>query len=143
MSATGSRVRRAHVVPSVSIAKFRRAIAALPADKPRVTPGKWYRTQKEHWLGWLREYHGPGAYGRIHGSRRDARFAYNHIVEVKMLLWLIKAAGVAPALINKARRGAAAASTLCGKSAAVRRHVPWTKLSVALFGIAGGKKRNA
>jgi hypothetical protein len=40
------------------------------------------------------EYDGPGAYGRIAGKQRDARFAYNHIVEPKMLLWLIKAAGV-------------------------------------------------
>ena len=28
------------------------------------------------------------------GTQRDARFAYNHIVEPKMLLWLIEAAGV-------------------------------------------------
>lgn len=24
----------------------------------------WYSSQKEHWLGWLAEYSGPGAYGR-------------------------------------------------------------------------------
>ncbi len=22
----------------------------------------WYKTQQEHWLGWLAEYSGPGAY---------------------------------------------------------------------------------
>ena len=24
----------------------------------------WWSTQKEHWLGWLTEYNGPGYYGR-------------------------------------------------------------------------------
>ena len=32
------------------------------ADPLRRPP--WYRSQKEHWLGWLREYDGPGYYGR-------------------------------------------------------------------------------
>ncbi len=121
---------------SVSISKFSRAIHALPSDKPKVTPGKWYRTQKEHWLGWLSEYHGPGAYGRTGSERRDAQFAYNHIVEVKMLLWLIEAVEVPPKLIQRARRSAEAATSLSGKSAAVRKHVPWRELSKALFGTA-------
>jgi hypothetical protein len=118
---------------SVSIAKFIRAIRALPSDKPRVTPGKWYKTQKEHWLGWLRNYHGPGAYGRKGTQKRDAKFAYNHIVEVKMLLWLIEAAGVPLQLVRKTRRASAVASTLPQKSAAVRRHVPWHELEKILF----------
>ena len=38
-----------------------------------------YATQKEHWLGWLSEYNGPGYYGRK-SSHRSAEFVYNHIV---------------------------------------------------------------
>jgi hypothetical protein len=38
---------------NISIAKFIRAIEALPSDEPQVIPGRWYQTQKEHWLGWL------------------------------------------------------------------------------------------
>ena len=118
----------------VSIAKFVAAISALPSDKPKVTPGKWYMTQKEHWLGWLNEYRGPGAYGRTGPSQtRDAKFAYNHIVEVKMLLWLIEAAGVPRAKVQKARLGAARAPSLSRKSAIVRRHVPWETLREVLF----------
>ena len=41
------------------------------------------------------EYRGPGYFGRTSMARRDERFAYNHIVEVAMMLWLAKAAGVA------------------------------------------------
>src|SRR5262245_11407403 len=60
-------------VSNVTVAALRRAISRLPSDKPVVTPGKWYKTQKEHWLGWLSEYHGPGAYGRRADTRRDAK----------------------------------------------------------------------
>jgi hypothetical protein len=38
--------------------------------------GAWYRSQKEHWLGWLAEYDGPGAYGRSAKTPRDAQYAY-------------------------------------------------------------------
>lgn len=121
---------------SISIARFIRTIRALPSDKPQITSGKWYRTQKEHWLGWLTEYHGPDAYGRTGTKRRDAQFAYNHIVEVKMLLWLIEAAEVTPKLVRRARRSAAEATSLSQKAAAVRKHVPWHELSKVLFGIS-------
>jgi hypothetical protein len=60
--------------------RFRQAIRRLPADDPVVDPKKWYTTQKQHWVGWLGEYQGPGFYGRRTGSRRDAEYAYNHIV---------------------------------------------------------------
>jgi hypothetical protein len=39
--------------------------------------GAWYTTQKEHWLGWLSEYCGPGYYGRKNWQR-SAEFVYNH-----------------------------------------------------------------
>src|ERR1700680_3404466 len=42
--------------------------------------GVWYRSQQEHWLGWLSEYDGPGAYGRKTSVVRSAEFAYNHVV---------------------------------------------------------------
>src|SRR5262245_45052949 len=49
--------------------------------------GVWYKTQQEHWLGWLREYSGPGAYGRGNW-KRSAEFVYNHIVNPQMLVYL-------------------------------------------------------
>lgn len=66
---------------TISVQTFRRAIQRLPSDEPRAESGVWYLTQKQHWLRWLGGYHGPGAYGRLTGKRRDARFAYNHIVD--------------------------------------------------------------
>lgn len=92
----------------ISIRRLREAIKLLPSDRRRCTPGKWYWTQKEHWLGWLGAYYGPGYYNRKDSSRRDAEFAYNHIVEVKMLLWLATASGVSAKLMAELerRRGA-------------------------------------
>ena len=95
--------REQFVDKTISIAQFISAIRRLPPDEPRSQPGVWYRTQKEHWLGWLGEYHGPGAYGRAPSEERDARFVYNHIVCPEMLLWLIEASGGEP----EPRRGSA------------------------------------
>lgn len=118
---------------TISIEMFRRAIRALPSDEPRDHPTVWYRTQKEHWLGWLGEYHTPGAYGRRPNPAHDARFAYNHVVNPLMLLWLTEAAGVDDSLIAAARESAANGATLMERSGAIRRHVPWETLRHALF----------
>jgi hypothetical protein len=119
---------------SISIEKFSRAIAQLPADEPRVDSRVWYRTQKEHWLVWLSQYDGPGAYGRIPGQQRDARYAYNHIVCPGMLLWLIEAAGVAPGLVAAAQAASAAGTTLMQSAGAIRRVAPWPVVRAALWG---------
>lgn len=47
---------------NISISQFIQTIQYLPADEPRHNPRAWYSTQKEHWLGWLNECHGPGAF---------------------------------------------------------------------------------
>lgn len=118
---------------SVSIAKFIRAIRALPSDRPEQHPTVWYLTQKEHWLGWLSQYHGPGAYGRKTDIRRDAKFAYNHIMCPPMLLWIIKAAKVPARLQEAARRDSNRAVTRHAECAAIRKNVPWSELYKALW----------
>ena len=120
---------------TITIAQFIRAVECLPSDEPHSRPGVWYKTQKEHWLGWLGEYHGPGAYGRAPSEERDARFVYNHIVCPEMLLWLIEASGVSPSLVAAARRAAATGATPMQRSGAIRRCVPWTEVFRALWGI--------
>ena len=118
---------------SLTIHQFIRIIRDLRSDEPCIDPAKWYTTQKEHWLGWLGEYHGPGAYGRKSDAKRDARYAYNHIVESKMLLWLIEASGVRNGLVISARRACMGASSLQQKSAAIRKHIPWDELEAVLW----------
>ena len=118
----------------ISIEQFIEAISRLPEDESHGNPKVWYRTQKEHWLGWLSEYHGPGAYGRATGKKRDARFAYNHIVNPQMLLYLIRAAGVKPDLVKAAEEAATAGTTMMQQSGAIRRQVPWYEVHEALWG---------
>ena len=62
----------------------------------------WYKSQKEHWLGWLGDYDGPGFYERKTHAGRDAKYIYNHIMCSPMLLYLPEALGVSTELIKKA-----------------------------------------
>ncbi len=129
--ADNSRIKRQ--LERVTVADFRRAISRLPSDRPTVYPGKLYRTQKEHWLGWLKYYNTEGAYGRQAGMNRDARYAYNHTVEPKMLLWLLPVAGVNPTLMRAARAAAAKHQTMMAQSGAIRRVVPWEIVAERLW----------
>ena len=118
---------------SIPIQTFIAVIRGLPADAPVHNPKKWYRTQKEHWIGWLREYDGRGAYARKTGVARDARYAYNHVVEAEMLIWLIDAAGLGGKLDTAFRRSLGEMKTLMQKSGAIRRRVPWEDVAAALW----------
>jgi hypothetical protein len=118
---------------SRSIGALIRAITRLPEDDWIDNPAVWYGTQKEHWLGWLREYHSPGAYGRRPDPSRDARYAYNHVVNPEMLSWLIEAAGVNSELVYNARRAASKQRTLSARSATLRDYVPWSLLADSLW----------
>jgi hypothetical protein len=122
----------------ISVERFRAAIRRLPSDRPIHRPGIWYRSQKEHWLGWLSEYHGPGYYGRNSDARRDARFAYNHFDCPQMLLWIARAARVPRQMLQDAKQGERNAETLPAKSAAIRRAIPWAIISGRLWGEGKG-----
>ena len=119
-------------VAGQSVAAFIEAIRKLPSDEPVLTPGKWYRTQKEHWLRWLKEYGGPGAYGRLPGTKRSARLVYARIVEPRMLLWLIDSVGLGAQLPDSVRTPCSASSEMTKRSALIRRHVPWEAVAAAL-----------
>ncbi len=87
-----------------------------------------YPSQREHWLGWLGEYDGPGYYGRKE-KHPSAEFAYNHIVCPPMVLWLGEASGVPNREVLDAKRAALSAGTsLPALSAAIRRVIPWTHI---------------
>jgi hypothetical protein len=118
---------------SKTIAQFIHAIRLLPSDEPVENSGVWYKTEKEHWIEWLKGYQGPGGYGRKVVEERDARFAYNHVVNFEMLLWIISAAGIKPNLVKAVRRASNHGATLQQKSAAIRKLVPWEELVNALW----------
>ncbi len=114
-------------------AELRRAIARLPEDERIVDSKVWYKSQKEHWLGWLEHYDSPGAYGRKVTSGRDARFVYNRIVCYPMLLYLIEATGLRGTNVEAAQRYTEAGPSLMARSGWIRRHVPWEVVEAALW----------
>ncbi len=124
---------------SITIRDLLAIIRTLPSDSPVKDPTKWYLTQKQHWIGWLSDYGGPGAYGRKTEVKRDARYAYNHIVEPKMLVYLAQASGLKRSLLLAAMRVLARRQTLMEKSAAIRKMVPWKTIALALWKDTRGK----
>jgi hypothetical protein len=62
----------------------------------------WYKSQKEHWLGWLKDYDGPGFCQSKTHTGRDAKYICNHINCSPILLYLPEALGVPLELIQKA-----------------------------------------
>ncbi|MDF3131262.1 hypothetical protein P0Y35_18805 [Kiritimatiellaeota bacterium B1221] len=118
------------------------AIKLLPSDTPvpEGTQGyACYTTQKAHWLGWLDPDRIPVKYARATGKEKDAKYAYNHIMEPKMLLWLAAASGIPSDLCERAENEAAEKKSFASKSAAVRRLIPWAMVEDALSKITKGQ----
>lgn len=114
-------------VPSASIAQFIAAIDALRADDPYLRRGGDVPfSTKDQWLGWLEQYDTPGFYNRK-GSGYDAKFAYNHVQNHQMLIWLLSAAGLEAPTVSRAGAAAEQGKTMAQKAAAVRKLVPWER----------------
>ncbi len=111
---------------------LRQAIQRLPSDPPCRVPGIWYETQKQHWLGWLDNYHSPGGYGRI-VRPRNAKWVYNHVVDPYMLFWLVETSGVHRDLVESARRALSTEGTFSKRSGAIRKVVSWADVARALW----------
>ena len=117
-----------------SVEKLINVIKKLPVDKevPSGTQGySRYHSQKAHWLGWLSKK--PGAkYYRQDAPNRGAKFVYNHIMEPKMLLWLITASGIDNKLIANAQKDSDNARTMASSCAAIRKVVSWEDLELII-----------
>lgn len=118
-----------HLDPKQPIS--RRFESAIAGRKTRKTD-PWYGSQKEHWLGWLAEYDGPGYYGRETWDV-TAEAVYNRVVNPSMVLWLGEAPGVPKATVEAAARAALAGkSSMAAQSGAIRRVIPWALIEERL-----------
>ena len=111
-------------------------IKKFPSDEeaPIGTQGyNLYSSQKSHWLGWLDSKSTSGTYQRKDSPGRDAKFVYNHIMEPKMLLWLISASGVNTELVKSAQDEALKSKSMASSCAAIRKVVPWHTLELILY----------
>jgi hypothetical protein len=120
---------------SYSVEKLIDVIKKLPSDK-EVSIGtqgyNLYSSQKSHWLGWLDSKSNSGTYQRKDAPNRGAKFVYNHIMEPKMLLWLISASGIDMKLVTQAEENAANAKTMASSCAAIRKVVPWEAFEIVI-----------
>lgn len=126
--------------------QLRRKIKRLDAEKPMHKElekalqegvgfrNAWYESQKEHWLGWLAEYDGPGAYGRQTGKPRDAKYIYNHIQCAPMLFWLGEAVEMPTETLGLAFGAVVAAPKRnASQCSAFRKLVPWEAIDARLL----------
>ncbi|HIE55353.1 MAG TPA: hypothetical protein EYP90_09275, partial [Chromatiaceae bacterium] len=70
---------------------------------------KWYRSQREHWLGWLIA---KQCEARRDGRREEdclARTVWNRLKCSPMMFWLADAAGVDAKILTRAEQAAEAA----------------------------------
>jgi hypothetical protein len=85
----------------------------------------WYENQREHWLGWLKDYDGPGYYGRSNWEV-DARSVYNRVGNPAMVLWLGEASGVPTAIVkNASADGLKLRGSFSRQCRAIRALIPW------------------
>ena len=120
---------------SYTVENLIKFIETLPSDKEVEigTQGyNLYKSQKSHWLGWLDSKSKSGTYQRKDAPNRGAKFVYNHIMEPKMLLWLISASGIDMKLLTQAEENAANAKTMASSCAAIRKVVSWEALELVI-----------
>ena len=94
----------------------------------------WYKSQQEHWVGWLKEYDGPGFYNRKNHTGRDAKYIYNHIMCSPMLLYLPEVMGVSIELIRNAYDAVIKASEpkMAKQCGVIRGIIPFEVVAVRL-----------
>jgi hypothetical protein len=108
------------------------AISRMPEDR-RVRSSNWYESQKEHWIGWLLDYEGPGAYRRKNHGVSDARSVYNRLACPAMLLYLATGSGVSSRTLSAARAAERRAGpSKMSKCSAIRSQIPWAVVREAL-----------
>lgn len=130
-----SDVTRIVVDGDVHVDDLRALVESLPAAQPvtdqfeRDHPASTrYKDQREHLLGWLGEYNGPGAYGRKNPSTSGKHF-YNHFRCAPGLLWLAEALGETEATLRcGVSRIEAAGRNPSSQCAAFRAEVPWSRI---------------
>ena len=121
---------------SHSIQELLSAVQKLPPKTPQASKlpiGEGYTTFQQQWIGWLKDYDGPGYYGRKDG-KRSARWVYQHLNNGKMIVWLNEAVGENPKTIEAAiedmqRNGSSAQ----GQAKIARSHLPWDRVARLLF----------
>ena len=126
-------------------------IAGYPGTPPRTVAleqeirigtgfhGKWYRSQKEHWLGYLGY---KRALWAAQGKDYDLEKAQSHWSRTHcfpMLFWLAESAGVDSVILERAESAARRVSAIIASDhpshgKAAREELPWLVVQRAILG---------
>ena len=120
---------------SYTIAQFITAVEGLRRRTPQsdeLPPPEGHPSFQSQWLGWLREYLEPGYYDRKNAVD-DAQWAYQHLHNGRMIVWLNEAAGEAPRIVQAAIIAMAEREPPQTEARYARLVLPWDGLAKLLF----------
>jgi len=73
---------------------------------------------------------------------RDAQYAYNHVVQPELLLYLATASGVDSHLVATANRAFENRTSLMQAAGAIRAIVPWDTVAEVLWPDKAGRRQD-
>ena len=136
-----SRKYREQSSETMTRSKLLRIIRKLPEHQPiacSIPPPSSYDSHKDHWIGWLSHYNGPGYYGRKYHDR-SCQYVWNHLQCGPMLVWLAEAVSVDKRLVRTAalhcKTQGVREAAICG---AIRKCLPWSVVLKALEALPRG-----
>jgi hypothetical protein len=123
------------VATKYTIKQFVTAIKGLPEAAPTtdmLDAPIGHDSFKDQWILWLEEYLTPG-----HPNRKNAidnaQWAYQHLNNGRMIVWLNEAAGEQPRIIQAAIAAMDERDTMQTEAKYARRVLPWDDLAKLLF----------
>jgi hypothetical protein len=117
----------------ISIKDFIEVIKSLPSDEQVEEADGRLKTQKGHWLTWLREHENPVADWRTKVKKWNARYAYEKAPIPEMLLYLVRAIPLKAELIRAAEKANERSNSQVKKLGAILRAVPWSEIYQAIW----------
>ncbi|PRY19293.1 hypothetical protein CLV78_1259 [Aliiruegeria haliotis] len=141
---------------TVSLLELIQFIAGFPEHPPATTQleqeikigtgfhNKWYRSQREHWLGWMAWQCYQQRLKGNDPSRVDAKGVWSRLKCSPLMFWLAECAGVEEDILNKATEQAKKAARINPKDGnphgtLIREVLPWEVLADALERCADAK----
>lgn len=133
----------------ISLVELKTYLASYPERPPRTVAleqriqigtgfhGKWYRSQREHWLGWSVVQECQSRMLGKEPAEIDAGTVWGRLKCSPMMFWLAECAGVSDALLDEAESKAIEASGINatdgnphGKK--MRSVLPWSLVATAM-----------
>jgi hypothetical protein len=104
---------------------------------------KWYRSQKEHMLGWLVVQEAQARMKDKEPSRVDGRGMWGRLKCSPMMFWLAEAGGVSESRLDEAEKAAEAAARINPKDGEphgklMRAILPWEVVAEAIRACGDG-----